>query len=86
MAFFACVLVHVLLDTALKSVTALTSSCGWSIVRVENVMTSCWGFWFQYQLVSTYTEQIYCALTTNHFTSSVILSYSVYASDVKMTT
>ena len=88
---YACVLVHTTLFIAWKSVTELTSSCGWSIVRVGNAMTCCFGCWFQYQLVSTCTEQIYCALTTNSLEviicpSTVLFSCSVCASDMKMIT
>ena len=88
---FACVLLHTISGIAWESVTALTSSCVWSIVHVGTLMTCCWGCWFQYQLVSTYTEQIYCALTSNSravivFPSIVVLSCSVYAYDVNMIT
>ena len=89
--FFACVLLHILLDIAWKYVTSLTSSCGWSIVRVGTVVTWCLGCWFQYHWVSNSIKQIYCAKTTNFpgviiFPLIVVLSCSVYAPDVNMIT
>ena len=91
MDFFACVLLHTILGFVWKSVTALTPSLGWSIVRVGTVMIWCWGCWYQYQLVSTCIEQIYCALTTNYpevisCPPIGVLLCSVYASDLKMIT
>ena len=88
---FPCVLLHTLLGIAWKYVTALTSSRGWSIVRVGNVMTFCWGCLFKYQLVSTCIEQRYCALITNSpavimCPSIFVLSFSVYAYDVNIIT
>ena len=65
MASFACVLLHTLLGIAWKYITVLTSSRGWSIVRVGNVIKCCWGCWSQYQLVSTCIEQRYFGLTIN---------------------
>ena len=63
--FFPCVLLNKLVGVAWKSVIALTSSRGWSIVRVGTVMTLCCVCWFRYQIVSICIEQKYFALTTN---------------------
>ena len=89
MAYFACVLVHTLVGIAWKSVTALTSSYVWSIVRVGTVMKWCLGCWLQYQLVSICIEQRYFALTTNSpaviiCTSIVVFLCSAYSPDVNM--
>ena len=71
--------------------TTLTSSCGWSIVRVGTVMTWCLDCWFQYQLVSIFIEQRYFSLTTNSpsviICPSIVVFYcSIYAPDVNMIT
>ena len=91
MNVLAYVLEHILVGIARKSVIESPSSFWWSIVCVGNMMTWCFGCWFQYQLVSTCIEQRYFSLTTNYpavitFPSILVFSWSVYAPDVNMIT
>ena len=64
----------------------ITSRCGRSIVGVVTMIVYCSGCCLQYQLMFSWMEQRYCALTTNSpaeitCPSIVVLFCSVYASE-----
>ena len=88
---FSWILLKIVLGISWTSIIPTTSIHGWIIVRVGTLIFCCSGYLFQYQLIFSWMEQIYCALTTNPpaeitCPTIAVLFWIVYASEMNIIT